>query len=61
MNIPINELLYKTVKIIPFDDLSGVVVAINQSKKGTELQVRYFLNGEHLIEWFFDFDIELKE
>lgn len=59
MDIPINELLYKKAKIVPFDNLEGVIVAINQSKKGTELQIRYFLNGEHRIEWFFDFDVEL--
>lgn len=58
MKIEINKILFKPCKIKPFEDLEGVIVALNQSKKGTELQVRYFLHGEHKIEWFFDFDIE---
>ena len=59
MNIVICPCIYKKCKIIPFEDLDGVITAINQSKAGTELQVRYFLNGEYKKEWFFDFDIEL--
>ena len=59
MNIPINPIIYKKCKILPFENLDGVIIAINQSKKGTELQVRYFLNGEYKLEWFFDFDIEM--
>lgn len=60
MNIQISELIYKPCVIKPFENLQGVIVGLNQSKKGTELQVRYFLNGEYKLEWFFDFDIELK-
>jgi hypothetical protein len=58
MNIEISELLFKPCKIKPFEDLEGVITALNQSKKGTELQVRYFLNGDYKTDWFFDFDIE---
>lgn len=61
MNLPISDLIYKAVYIKPFENLEGVIVAINQNKKGTELQVRYFLKGEYKVEWFFDFDIELRE
>ena len=61
MNIEINEILYKPCLIKPLDDLEGVIIALNQSKKGTELQIRYFINGEHRLEWFFDFDIDLKD
>ena len=53
MHIEIHPYIYKTCVIKPLDDLKGVIVAMNQSKKGTELQVRYFLNGEHRLEWFF--------
>ena len=60
MHIKINDIIYKPCLIKPLDDLEGVIVALNQSKKGTELQVRYFINGEHRLEWFFDFDIFLK-
>ena len=60
MHIEINDIIYKSCLIKPLDDLEGVIVALNQSKKGTELQVRYFINGEHRLEWFFDFDIFLK-
>ena len=59
MNIPINELVFKPCIIKPFENLDGMIVALNQSKKGTELQVRYFLNGEYKLDWFYDFDIEL--
>lgn len=58
MNIEISGLLFKPCKIKPFIDLDGVIVGLNQSKRGTELQVRYFLNGDYRTEWFFDFDIE---
>ena len=59
MNIEISEILFKPCHIIPFEYLEGVITALNQSKKGTELQVRYFLNGEYKTDWFFDFDIEM--
>lgn len=61
MNIDISEIIYKDCIIKPFENLEGKIVGINQSRKGTELQVRYFLNGEYKLEWFFDFDIELRE
>ena len=60
MEIQLNECIYKPCFIKPLDNLEGVIIALNQSKKGTELQIRYFINGEHRIEWFFDFDIVLK-
>lgn len=59
MNISINPIIYKKCKIVPFENLDGVIIAMNQSKEGTELQVRYFLNGAYKKEWFFDFDVEL--
>lgn len=59
MNIEINEVIYKNCLIVPFDNLQGKIIALNQSKKGTELQVRYFLHGEYKLEWFYDFDIEI--
>lgn len=59
MNLPINPIIYKQCKIIPFENLQDVIIAINQSKYGTELQVRYFWNGEYRKEWFPDFDIDL--
>lgn len=60
MNIPISDLIYKDCIIKPFENYPGKIVAVNQSKKGTELQVRYFINGEYKLEWLYDFDIELK-
>lgn len=59
MKIKINKTIFKDCIIKPFENLEGKIVALNQSKKGTELQVRYYLNGEYKLEWFFDFDIEL--
>ncbi len=61
MIIPISDLLYKDCIIKPLENYEGKIIAINQSKKGTELQVRYFINGEYRTEWIYDFDIELKE
>ncbi len=61
MNVAISSLIYKKCKILPFENLDGVITAINQSKLGTELQVRYFLDGEYRKEWFCDFDIELTD
>lgn len=61
MQIESSKIIYKNCIIKPFENLEGKIIAITQSKRGTELQVRYFLNGEYKIEWFFDFDIELDK
>lgn len=61
MRIDIFEhLIFRLCIIKPFENLEGVITAITQSKRGTELQVRYFINGEYKSDWFYDFDIELK-
>lgn len=63
--IDFEKLLYKDCYIIPFERLPGKIVAINISKKGVEYQIRYFLNGEYKLKWFFyfdlDFDFNLEE
>lgn len=56
-----SDLIYKDCIIIPFENLEGKIIAITQSKRGTEFEVRYFLGGEYKVECFFDFDLELKE
>ena len=59
MKLENTDLLYKDCKIIPFENLNGKIISVCYSKKGVELQVRYFLNGDYKQDWFFDFDIEL--
>lgn len=59
MNIEISKNLMKPCKILPFENLEGIIVGENHSKEGVELQVRYFLHGEYKKEWFYDFDIEI--
>ena len=61
MKIAINKILFKKCYITPFENLEGVIVGLNQSRKGTELQIRYFLNGEYRTEWFYDFDVEVLD
>jgi hypothetical protein len=58
--IDFENLLYKDCFIVPFERLPGKIVAINISKKGVEYQVRYYLNGEYKLEWFFDFDLDFN-
>ena len=53
----IHKCLFQPCEIVPLESLNGVIVAINFSKKGTELQVRYFIDGEYRVEWFYDFDL----
>lgn len=37
-----SDLIYKDCIIIPFENLEGKIIAITQSKRGTEFEVRYF-------------------
>lgn len=53
------ELLYSPCKILPLEDLKGVIVGVAINKHGIEFQVRYFIDGEYRIEWFHFFDIEV--
>lgn len=61
MNLENTDLIYKDCKIVPFENQAGKIISVCYSKKGVELQVRYYMNGEHKLDWFFDFDIELYE
>ena len=61
MQISICPYLGKKCIITGFDNLEGIIVSLNQGRHGTELQVEYFLNGEHRTEWFRDAYIELVE
>jgi len=55
------DLINKPCKIIPFEYLKGVLLAVFITKKGVEYQVRYYLNGEQKTEYFFNWEIELQE
>lgn len=61
MNIQRPEYLLKNCIIKPFDDLEGLIVAVKHDRCGSEILVRYILYGAMRMDWFYDFDIELKE
>ena len=61
MQISIYPYLGKKCIITGFDNLEGLIIGLNQGRYGTELQVEYFLNGEHRTEWFRDNYVELAE
>lgn len=52
------DLIEKPCKIIPFEYLSGVIIAVFITKKGIEYQVRYYLDGEQRTDYFFEWEIE---
>ena len=54
------ELLKKCI-IKPFDEQEGTIIAIRYDRCGSEILVRYFDNGFIKNNWFFDYEIELKE
>lgn len=53
--------LFKPCIILPLDDHEGLIVRIRYDKCGAEVLVRYFMHGALLHNWFFDFEIELKQ
>lgn len=53
--------LFKNCIIKPFDDLEGLIIAAKYDRCGSELLVRYVLYGTLRMDWFYDFDIELKK
>ena len=61
MQISIYPYLGKKCIITGFDNLEGLIIGLNQGRYGTELQVEYFLNGEHRTECFRDAYVELVE
>ncbi len=56
-----SNLIFRECLIKPLDDTTGLILATKCDKNGCEILVRYFMHGSKRVEWFFDFDIELKE
>ena len=61
MSFELDNLLNKECLIIPFENIKGVIIGIYYSKKGFEYQIRYYLNGKQETEYFFDWEIKIKE
>jgi hypothetical protein len=53
--------LFQPCIIKPLDDQEGLIVRIRFDKCGAEVLVRYFVFSQVVYNWFYDFDIELKE
>lgn len=53
--------LFQPCIIKPLDEQEGLIIAIVYNKCACELRVRYFMYGQIFENWFFDFEIELKE
>ena len=52
--------LFKPCIIKPLDDHEGLIVRIVYDKCGAEILVRYFMYGTVTYNWFYDFELELK-
>lgn len=53
--------LFKPCIIKPLDDHDGLIVCIKHDVCNTRILVRYFLYSQIRHDWFFDFELELKE
>lgn len=53
--------LFRPCIIKTLDDHEGLIISIVYDKCGAELLVRYYMYGQLVHNWFFDFEIELKE
>ena len=60
MQIEKPDILFKECIIKPLEYQEGLITAIKFNKCDIEIQVRYFIQGHAIYQWFFDFDIELK-
>lgn len=52
--------LFKHCIILPLDQ-EGLITRIKYDACGVELLVRYFMYGSVLHNWFYDFELELKQ
>lgn len=48
-------------KIMPFENLKGIIIGVYITKKGIEYEVRYYMNGEQKTNYFFDWEIDESE
>lgn len=55
------DLIEKSCKIIPFENLTGTIIGIYITKKGIEYQVRYYSNFEQKTEYFFGWELLIAE
>lgn len=55
------DFLFKNCIIKPFDDLEGLIIAVKYDRCGAEVLVRYVLYGALRMDWFYDFDVEIKK
>jgi len=55
------NLIEKSCKIIPFENLTGTIIGIYITKKGIEYQVRYYSNFEQKTEYFFEWELRFEE
>lgn len=55
------DILFKECVIKPFDNLNGLILSVRYDRCGCEIYVRYVLHGMLRYNWFYDFDIEMKD
>ena len=60
MNLKRPDILFKECIIKPFDNLNGLILSVRYDRCGCEIYVRYVLHGMLRYNWFYDFDIEMK-
>lgn len=53
--------LFQPCVIKKMDDHEGLIVSIKYNKCSSEVLVRYYAGLTVLHNWFYDFEIELKE
>ena len=55
------DFLFKNCIIKPFDDVEGLIIEVRYDRCGASVLVRYVMYGTLRMDWFYDFDIELKK
>ena len=54
-----NDIIFHPCVIPALENIEGRILEVCYSKRGAELKVRYFFNGEQKVEWLHDFDVTL--
>lgn len=53
--------LFKPCIIKPLDDYEGLIVSIKYDCCSSRVLVRYFVHNTVMHNWFYDFELELKQ
>lgn len=57
----VQDLFLRKAKIVPFEDIEGVITTLSYGIGGLQLNVRYYLDGQQKEDWFFPEELELLD